>query len=109
MSITVRLYSADDLAAIKSGADPWLSTVFMNRRTFSAAEMRAYPYSTRREYCLTFADHDDRVTFYAVNDACAVRFAYAEYIISTADVLERVERTVTRTGVNLDPAAASND
>lgn len=79
MSITVRLWSEDDLKMIKSGMDPWLSTVFMNASTFSVEEIEVYPYEQRKTYVAYYDRMGEQVELYATDDDMAKRFFAAEY------------------------------
>ena len=79
MSITVRLWSEDDLKMIESGMDPWLSTIFMNANTFSVEEIKVYPYEQRRTYIANYNNVDESVEFHATDDDMAKRFYTAEY------------------------------
>ena len=77
MSITVRLWSKEDLKNLQH--DKWLATIFMNRSTFSQEEIKYYPYNLRREYVAIWHEENERITFYATDDEMAIRFLKAEY------------------------------
>lgn len=80
MSITIRLWSKKDLESIKSGNDPLLSTIFMNKCTFSEKEIKCYPYEARRVYLVSFKDQEEPVRVYAVNDKALFAFLNLEYL-----------------------------
>jgi hypothetical protein len=98
MSITVRLWSEDDLKIIKSGVDPWLSTIFMNANTFSVEEIGVYPYEQRKTYVAYYDGIEEPVEFYATDDDMAQRFFAAEY---SAPLLHLVEVIMTSREVEL--------
>lgn len=75
MSITVRLWSDEDLA--KVGKDRKLTTIFLNGKTFSAEEIKHYPYGQRQSYLAVF--DGEVVDFYATDDEMAVWFFQQEY------------------------------
>ena len=80
MSITVRLWSKQDLQSLQK--DKKLATVFMNVRSFSADEIKYYPYNLRRTYVAIWGDDSEGaepVTFYATDDKMARWFLSREY------------------------------
>ena len=77
MSITVRLWSEDDLQAIDEGKDTHLATVFLNGKTFSGDELGHYPYTLRKTYLAEL--DDESVEFYATDDDAALWFLAKEY------------------------------
>lgn len=82
MSITVRLWSDEDLEKIKSGKDRKLATVFMNVTTFSAREIAAYPYRLRKEYGVVLegmGEDEMPITVYATDVDTAKWFISQEY------------------------------
>ena len=82
MSITVRLWSDEELAAIKAGtADKHLTTVFMNWGTFGEREINAFPYVLRHTYYVYFKDEDEPRKFYATDGESAWWFIEQEYKI----------------------------
>ena len=76
MSITVKLWNQAELESLKT--DKWLATIFMNGKTFSANEMRYYPYNSRRTYVCTWYN-DEPVTIYATDERMLLKFIKAEY------------------------------
>jgi len=82
MSITVRLWSDEDLEKIKSGKDRKLATVFMNVSTFRAREIVAYPYHLRKEYGVILkgmGDDEQVIKVYATDANTAKWFISQEY------------------------------
>lgn len=83
MSATVRLWSKEDLQAIKEGKDNLLATIFMNVKTFSEDQIRVYPYDRRKCYTVSFAFNDEMdaedVTVYATDDKALRQFLEMEY------------------------------
>ena len=77
MSITVKSWDAKELDAIRMGKNNWLTTVFLNKATFSQKEMKIYPYHKRKEYIVIAGGVE--VKFYATDDKNAIRFVDAEY------------------------------
>ena len=84
MSITVRLWTEEDLAKI--GKNRKLTTIFMNCHTFSSREIVCYPYKLRKTYvaslpCLVVADEIDEadIVFFATDDDMAIWFYKEEY------------------------------
>lgn len=83
MSITVRLWSDEELEATKT--DKWLATLLMNGGTFSQKEMTYYPYKQRRVYQCTWNTDDEThndyepITIYATDERMLLRFIDAEY------------------------------
>jgi endoglucanase Acf2 len=93
MSITVGLWNDQDLANI--GKDKWLTTIFMNKTTFSETESKHYPYELRKEYVanIEFDGFIDTITFYATDDKMAVKFITTEYIAKYVKSVTRVNHT----------------
>jgi len=83
MSITVRLWDSEELQAIRSGKDKWLTTVFMNVKTFSQEEILHYPYNLRRTYVCEWVENDyeepEEVTIFATDEKMLLRFIDEEY------------------------------
>lgn len=78
MSITVRLFTPEDLELIKTGKDLFLTTVFLNKKNFSKEEMAVYPYDSRREFEIHFKDNNF-ATVYATDEENLKKFLQAEY------------------------------
>lgn len=82
MSITVRSWSDRDLKKIKAGTDKWLSTIFMNAKTFGKKEISYYPYERRKTYVAVLdcgGDDEEKVKIYATDNKNAKKFLKAEY------------------------------
>lgn len=83
MSITVRLWSDDELMSIETGKDKWLATIFMNVKTFSKEGIKHYPYNLRRTYhCFWNEDgelDEEKATIYATDQRNLLKFLDAEY------------------------------
>ena len=77
MSITVRLWSDEDLQAIAK--DKWLATIFMNCQTFSPKEIAYYPHKQRRVYQCGWIDSPEPITIYATDARMLLKFIDAEY------------------------------
>lgn len=77
MSITVRLWSTEDLESLKT--DKWLATIFMNAKTFGEKEIKYYPFGIRRTYACDFGDEEETVTIYATDERMLLKFIDAEY------------------------------
>ena len=78
MSITTRLWSEEELQSLTK--DKWLATVFMNGNTFSAKEMRHYPYQMRRTYrCEWLGSTNEPLTIFATDERMLLRFIDEEY------------------------------
>jgi hypothetical protein len=97
MSITTRLWTDEDLSKI--GKDKWLTTIFMNAKTFSEKEIKHYPYQNRKEYIAYLdstndCDNED-ITFYATDDKNAMRFIESEYNKVAIESVMRLERKYT--------------
>jgi hypothetical protein len=96
MSITTRLWTDEDLKQI--GKDKWLTTIFMNAKTFSDKEIRYYPYQDRKEYIAFVDTHEEipenePITFYATDNENAIRFIMAEYNTESISAIDRVITT----------------
>ncbi|MDK9698922.1 MAG: hypothetical protein OEM52_02060 [bacterium] len=78
MKSTIRLWSSADLDNIRNNVDPFLTTVFLNKKTFSLAEIRAYPYHLRKTFVIDF-DGGEIVTVYATDVDSLHRFLATEY------------------------------
>lgn len=94
MSITVRLFTAKELLAAKSGTDKWLATLLMNKKTLSPLESAGVPMHLRREYTVVFTN-GDHVTVYATDEKMAMRFIKSEYHIKCVKYVDEVIRLVT--------------
>ena len=78
MSIRVRLWSKAELESLKHNR--WLDTIFMNGKTFSAEEIKYYPYNRRKVYTAEWEEEGwEPITIYATDDAMLLRFIDAEY------------------------------
>lgn len=83
MSITVRLWTEEELKATKH--DKWLATILMNTRTLTEAMAKAYPYRQRRVYQATWDEDDETrnnyesVTIYATDERMLLKFIDTEY------------------------------
>ena len=77
MSITTRLWSKEDLQALKN--DKWLTTVFMNGHTFLENEIEYYPYEQRRVYECEWVGSPEPITIYATDERMLLEFIDAEY------------------------------
>jgi hypothetical protein len=93
MSITTRLWTDEDLKQI--GRDKWLTTIFMNAKTFSDKEIRHYPYQQRKEYVAYIDSDNEGITFYATDDKNAMRFIEAEYNKAFISIVMRLQRKYT--------------
>ena len=94
MSITVRLWSDEDLAKI--GKDPKLTTIFMNGSTFSEKEIKHYPYHLRKTYTAvldTMNPEEEPIKVYATSDAMAKWFIGQEYRGNIVWIEEMITRT----------------
>ncbi len=83
MSITVRQWSPEELAAVRVGKDKWLTTVFMNVKTFNLSEITHYPYNLRRTYLCRWNKKPltaNEVKIYATDERMLLRFIDEEYI-----------------------------
>lgn len=93
MSITVRLWSDEELQSLKK--DKWLATIFMNGCNYSEREMKHCPYNQRREYRAIWDEDDETrnnyepVTIYATDERMLLRFIDEEYT-RRPDVLHQV-------------------
>ena len=92
MSITVRLWSDQELKAIENRtADKNLITVFMNASTFSAEEIGVYPYEMRRVYKVEFKGRNSiPVELYATDDEAALWFIAQEYRTEAVKSVSRI-------------------
>lgn len=77
MSVTVRLWSDEDLKALAH--DKWLATVFMNGNSFSEREIEFYPYKSRRVYSCEWVDEPEPLRIYATDERMLLKFLDAEY------------------------------
>ncbi len=83
MSITVRLWSPEELRNVKT--DKWLATLLMNHTTFSQEELTALltiPKKYNKVYhCYWYADplHDDPIVIKATDEKMLAQFIDAEY------------------------------
>ena len=102
MSITTRLWSKDDLTKI--GKDPKLTTIFMNGSTFSAEEIKHYPYAQRRKYVAVLDamdENEEPITVYATSDAMARWFIGQEYngnIVWMDEVITKTRNVPLKSG-----------
>ncbi len=80
MNITVRTWNEKELNTIWKGTNPFLSTIFMNVKTFSNKEGQYYPYHLRKTYKIKFInDIFNPITVYATDDKSLRKFLKAEY------------------------------
>jgi len=86
VSITVRIWSKEELEKI--GKDMELTTIFLNGSTFSAEEIKHYPYHLRKTYIATWWGNDEEVKFYATDDEMAKWFLSQEYTTLPAWLVE---------------------
>ena len=93
MSITVRLWSKEDLETAKH--DKWLATILMNATTLTEAMAKAYPYRQRKTYQAVWDTDDETrnnyepITIYATDERMLLKFIDAEYT-RRPDVLHQV-------------------
>ena len=88
---TCRLWTKTDLETIKKHENNELITTFMNVKTFTADEIKVYPYVLRKIY-LAWFDEGEPVEFYATDDKTAVEFFKDHY---NTDNLVSIERKIT--------------
>ena len=87
MSITVRLWTDEELMKAYTGEDLKLSTVLMNGHTFSEQEMRHYPYHLRKTYEAVWMQEgkedeepvEEFVTIHAPSDEMVLWFIQQDY------------------------------
>lgn len=86
MSITVRLWTEEELNLVHTGKDKFLSTIFMNGHTFSQNEIRYYPYHLRNTYICSWWNltgdnklEEENTTIYATDKHNLKKFLNAEY------------------------------
>ena len=77
MSITVRLWSDEELEATKH--DKWLATLLMNKKPLSIEEGNFYPYEQRRVYVCEWMNNTESITIYATDERMLLRFIDEEY------------------------------
>ena len=77
MSITVRLWTTEELASIKK--DKWAATILMNSVTLSKEMMKHYPYDIRRTYLCFWVDGAEETRIYATDERMLLKFIDAEY------------------------------
>lgn len=109
MSITVRLWSDQELQDIHAGiANPNLITTFMNVTTFGEKEIRFYPYHLRKTYRVEF-HASSPVTVYAVDDKSLIWFLSKEYHLDAiSDICEIVKRYIDWTPEKLNSLITNN-
>ena len=94
MSITVRLWSKEDLEKIKHNKDKLLTTIFMNAKAFSEEEINAYPYTLRKAYDVYFENEIEPIQVYATDDNTLKEFLRLEYhynkIVSIGELITEV-------------------
>ena len=93
MGITVRLWSDEELKKIATGQDKYLTTIFMNVKTFNEKMIKAYPYHLRKTYLISFHDQDEVITVYATDDENLIKFLKAEYHF---DQIEDIREQITK-------------
>ncbi len=95
MSITVRLFSDDELIQIEKGEDNLLATIFANKKTFSSKEHHVFCniLDNLKTYNLDFGD--DIVGVYATDTKFLKYFVEKEYKVDRlVDVVETVSKTI---------------
>ena len=66
-------------------------TEFMNRSTFSADEIREYPYDKRKSYTVDIKGDQTPFDFYATDDAAALRYLSRIFVPGvTFNLTERI-------------------
>lgn len=93
MSITVRLWSNEDLKKIKNNEDKFLTTLFLNASSFGKEEIKAYPYHLRKQYVAMLKGNTESITFYATDKESALKFLKAEYRLNEYPLEELREIT----------------
>lgn len=94
MNSTIRLWTSADLDDIRNNVDPFLTTVFLNKKTFSLAEIRAYPYHLRRTFVIDFDDGEIN-TVYATDVDSLHRFLETEYRSNNITAISEYHITFT--------------
>jgi hypothetical protein len=94
MSIAVRLWSSDDLKKIEEGKDDFLTTVFLNVKTYSREGIQVY-YKIKniKHYLVWFEDQPEAVKVDAVDFDNLMQFLKEEYIIDAIEEIEEVTTT----------------
>lgn len=90
MSITVRLWSKEDLQDIRKNKYPLKTTIFMNVKTFSSEEIAVYPYGLRKTYHVYFEREPIAIEVYATDDNSLKAFLRAEYDYNQVIAINRV-------------------
>ena len=78
MSVTVRLWSDEELDKAYTGEDLELSALLMNRTTFDEREMQHYPYHLCKRYRAIW-DGIEPVELFAPNDEMSLWFIKQDY------------------------------
>lgn len=76
---TVRLWTTLELEQAEDGKDLWLTTLLLNRATFSEQEIKHYPYRFRKYYSANVDGWQEPFEFYAPNDEMALRYLEAKF------------------------------
>ena len=101
MSITVRLWTEQDLKNTKS--DPRLATILGNRKTLSNAELLAYCSLSFKTYRVYFQGDSEAHQVNAIDDESLFWFLEQEYY--TAEILEICEFWEEERELSLDSLA----
>jgi hypothetical protein len=91
MAQTIRLWTAEELLAAKTGSNLWLSTLLLNSKTLSEDMAKAYPYDLRKTYIADWQqDGEEPVTIYAPNDEMVLKFIDGDYICFPETLCEAI-------------------
>ncbi len=97
MSITVRLFSDEELKTISKGKNNFLATVLANKKTYTPTEMKSFSKIRKsvREFLVSFDYENDEpfIKIYAFDIESLKWFISQEYHI---DHLESVTEVITR-------------
>lgn len=102
MSSTVRLYTDAELETIKNGSDKMLATIFMNSPTFTAREIKFYPYHLRRLFVFQLTGVSSEIHVYATDPEHAKKFVELEHNTREYPVESIDEIILSRQGVNIE-------
>lgn len=94
MSVTVRLWSSEDLQKVLEG-DRWLCTILANSKTFNREMMRVHSRMIHlklvKEYEITYTDSqdsDETISINATDDEMLLQFIGKEYTIEPKYIAE---------------------
>ncbi len=92
MSITVRLFSNSDLLIISEGGDKFLTTVFVNGKTFSSTEMKIYSKirSGLKTYQVFFNDGES-INIKAIDSESLKWFLSKEYKTEYIEAIDEIK------------------